>query len=147
MLRCKTKWVSGVLALLFACVLAAGCSEQDTLSEQQVGALEQRVRDRWQTLVARDFSATWEFESPNYRSVFSKSMYKHQFSYGVEWELTGVEVVNYDARAAVASVVVRVMSRSTKPTSAASKAIGATPIFIREKWLLIDGEWWHGVNY
>ena len=109
--------------------------------------MEQRVRDRWQTLIDRDFAAAWEYESPNYRSVFSKSMYKHQFSYGVEWELTGVEVVHYDASAAVASVVTRVMSRSTKPTSAASEAIGAVPIVFREKWFLIDGQWWHGVRF
>jgi len=124
-----------------------GCSEPRELTTEQAVALEQRVRDRWQTLVNRDFDAAWEFETPNYRSVFSKSMYRQQFSYSVEWELTGVSILNYDAPAAVASVVARVMTKSTKPTSAATKAIGARPLSIREKWILIDGEWWHSVNY
>ena len=135
------------LFLIAWLVLATACSGPDELTPEQASALEQRDRDRWQAVIDRDFAAAWEYESPNYRSVFAKSMYKHQFSYGVEWELTGVEVVHYDAPAAVSSVVARVMTKSTKPTSAASKAIGAKPLSIREKWILIDGEWWHSVNY
>ena len=73
-------------------------------------------------------------------------MYERRFSYMVEWELTSVEVVNYDAAAAVASVAVRVMSRPVKQTSAASKAIGAVPTRFVEQWILQDGEWWYSAN-
>lgn len=136
----------GPLAILVAALLATllgACADPDTLSEQQAGALEQRVRDRWQTIIARDFDRTWEFETPNYRSVFSKQLYAKKFSYGVEWELTEVEITHYDGRAAVASVAARVMTKSTKHTNTASQALGARPIIVREKWMLIDGEWWH----
>jgi hypothetical protein len=64
----------------------------------------------------------------------------------VDWELTGVEVLNYDAVAAVASVAVRVMSEPTKRTSTASFELGAVPVTFHEKWLFIDGEWWHSAN-
>jgi len=138
---------SSLLPIAVLALLATACSAPDELTPEQASALDQRVRERWQTLMARDFDAAYEYESPNYRGVFSKSLYKKQFSYGVEWELTGVDIIHYDAPAAVASVVARVMTRSTKPTSAASKAIGAMPINIREKWILIDGEWWHSVNF
>ena len=60
--------------------------------------------------------------------------------------MTAVEVVNYDAAAAVASVAVRVMSRPTKLTSTASRAIGAVPVTINEQWMFIDGKWWHSAN-
>ena len=60
--------------------------------------------------------------------------------------MTSVEVVDYDADAAVASVVAGVMSKSTKQTSAASRALGAVPTTIREKWIFTDGEWWHSTN-
>lgn len=135
-----------MLVWLALVMLVSACSDPDKLSQEQAQALEQRVQARWQTLMARDFEKTWEFATPNYRSVFSKRMYAKKFSYGVEWELTGVEVLNYDARAAVASVAAWVMTKPTKHTSTASKALGARPIIIREKWILIDGEWWHSAN-
>jgi hypothetical protein len=55
--------------------------------------------------------------------------------------LTGVDVLHYDADAAVASVAVRVMSESTKQTTLASN-MGALPDTVSEKWFFIDGEWW-----
>lgn len=140
-------WKTLRLALFFivASVLS-GCSDPDVLSPEQTVALEQRVRERWQTIMDRDFEKTWEYSTPNYRSVFSKRMFVKTFSYQIEWELTGVEVLHYDARAAVASVGARVMTTPTKPISMASKALGTRPITVREKWMLIDGEWWHSAN-
>jgi hypothetical protein len=44
-------------------------------------------------------------------------------------------------------VVVRVMSKPTKQTSAAAKAIGAMPRELRERWILVDREWWFSANY
>ena len=118
----------------------------DGLSPEQVAALEQRVRERWQALSARDYESTWEFSTPVYRSIFPKDLYVLQFSYTVERELTGVEVLNYDASAAVASVTARVMSKPLKLTSTASRSIGAIPVTVHEKWILIDGEWWFSAD-
>jgi hypothetical protein len=39
------------------------------------------------------------------------------------------------------------MSSPIKQTSAASVAIGAVPVTINERWMFIDGEWWHSANY
>jgi hypothetical protein len=130
-----------VIAMLLV-LLLAGCSQPEDLSEQQLTALQERVANRWQTKIDREFEKTWEYSTPAFRDVFPKRLYPLQFSYAVEWELTGVEVVNYDARAAVASVVVRVMSKPTKLTSKASEALGAVETALREQWILIDGEWW-----
>lgn len=116
------------------------------LTAEQVAALELRVRERWQALIERDFEQVWEFSTPTFRGIFPKSMYVHNFSYAVAWELTSIDVVNYDANAAVASVAVGVMSQSTKQVSSASRALGAVPITIREKWIFADGEWWHSTN-
>jgi hypothetical protein len=73
-------------------------------------------------------------------------MYTSQFSYMVERELTSVEILNYDAAAAVASVAVGVMSRPVKQTSAASAAIGAVPVEFVEQWILRNKTWWYSVN-
>ncbi|MFV8818299.1 hypothetical protein [Haliea sp. E17] len=104
--------------------------------------LEQRAEERWRARIAHDWGKAWEYESPAFREVFPKQLYVKKFSYTANWELTGLEVIEYDPEAAVASVVVRVMSRPTKQTSAAARAIGAMQRELHEKWILVDGEWW-----
>ena len=138
---CRT-WVVVLLALV-----CGACADSDQLTEKQVAALEQRVRDRWQALSERDFEKAWEFTTPTFRASFPKQLYVKKFSYAVEWELTGVEFVNYDAPAAVASVVARVMSKPTKQTSTASLLVGPIPNNLRERWIFADGEWWFSANY
>lgn len=150
MLRSLTSMPAGALrmgAVLLLALLCAACAERNELSEAQTAALEQRVRDRWQALAARDFGKAWEYTTPTYRASFPKQLYVKNFSYAVEWELTAVEVVNYDAPAAVASVVVRVMSTPTKQTSTASVLVGAIPNSLRERWIFADGQWWFSANY
>ena len=127
--------------------LSVGCATGPHWDAEQRNVLEGRVRDRWHALEVRDFEKAWEYTSPNYRAIFSKQLYVQNFSYAVEWELTGVEIVNYDNDAAVASVVVRVMSKPTKQTSSASVALGATPSTLRERWIFADGQWWFSSNY
>jgi hypothetical protein len=142
----KSRWLAITLLVGFV-GLSAGCASGPTWDDKQRGVLEQRVRERWHALVARDFEKAWEYCSPAYRARFSKQLYVKKFSYGVKWELTGVEIVNYDGAAAVASVVVRVMSEPTKQTSSASVAIGAIPTTLRERWIFAEGRWWFSANY
>jgi hypothetical protein len=143
--KLRNVWFASLL-IVFA--LASGSCVADTLalSSEQAATLEQRVRARWQALTARDYAGAWSYESPVYRKAFPPELYVLQFSYEVQRELTEVEIVNYDAAAAVASVAVRVMSTPTKRTSSASQAIGAVPVTIHERWISIDGEWWHSAN-
>lgn len=126
--------------------LLTACSPSNELSEESQNALRERVIERWQLMISGDYEAAWEYSTPNYRSVFSKQLFAKQFSNTLDRELTGVEVLAYDGRAAVASVAVRVMSKPTKLTSSASAALGALPVTIREKWILIDGVWWYSVK-
>ncbi len=137
----------GVLAL----VLLGGCQEAaeepTELTEAQRQDLQNRVEERWQARIAHDWGKAWEYSSPAYREVFPKHLYVKKFSYTADWELTGIEITHYDRSAAVASVVVGVMSRPTKQTSAAAKALGAMPRELHERWILVDGEWWFSANY
>ena len=134
-----------MLTLLTACAERPG--EPAELTEEQIKALEIRAEERWQARIAHDWGKAWEYSSPAYREVFPKHLYVKKFSYTANWELTGLEVTNYDPHAAVASVVVRVMSKPTKQTSAAAKAVGAMPRELHERWILVDGEWWFSANY
>lgn len=137
----------GVVALLLAGGCQQGSEESAEVTDAQLQDLQKRVEERWQARIAHDWGRAWEYSSPAYREVFPKHLYVKKFSYTADWELTGIEVTNYDRSAAVASVAVGVMSRPTKQTSAAAKALGAMPRELREKWILIDGEWWFSANY
>ncbi|EED31013.1 conserved hypothetical protein [gamma proteobacterium NOR5-3] len=122
----------------------AGCASTPKLTNSDKAQLLERAEARWHALMVRDWESAYAFMSPAYRDVFSYPMFRQRFSYSVKWELTSVELVNYDAPAAVASVAIGVMSRPVKPTSAASKALGATPARIVEQWVNKDGSWWYG---
>ena len=150
MLRTVVGHWAGLLggSILLLCLASGvGCSNSGELSDERQAALKHRVEERWLALEARDFGKAWEYMTPSYRAIFPKHLYVEKFSYAVEWELTGVEVVNYDGAAAVASVVVRVMSKPTKQTSSASVAIGAIPRNLRERWIFSEGEWWYSTSY
>jgi hypothetical protein len=148
MLGIDTNISSGWFRLLVVAALLAGCSPQSggELTETSQAQLEQRVHDRWQTKIAHDWGGLWEYSSPTYRRVFSKDLYIRKYSYALNWELTSIEVVNYDADAAVASVAVRVMSEPAKHTSSASQAVGAIPHTYMERWIYDKGKWWHSAN-
>ncbi|MFV0478772.1 MAG: hypothetical protein ACK5ME_13195 [Parahaliea sp.] len=108
--------------------------------------LEQRVQARWQARIGRDYEKLYEFSTPNFRRVFPMQLYVKGFSYGLDWELTEVEILNYDGGAAVASVAVRVMSKPAKQTSQAAFRGGAVPMTIIEQWLYVDGQWWYSAT-
>ena len=144
----KKNLVSLVTVMSVAFLLAA-CSSSEEPSDSADPDLERlkiRVEQRWQARTVRDWEAAWEYTTPNYRAIFPKRLYINKFSYAVDSELTAIEVVNYDALAAVASVAVRVMSSPTKQTSAASRSIGALPYTFNEQWLYVDGDWWFSAN-
>ena len=137
--------LAGAFLLLFLASCAGLGGPPRELTEADKAALVERVTARWEAMERKDFAATWDFATPAYRAVFPREYHARNFTYTVDWELTAVEVLAYDADAAVASVAVRVMSRPTKQT-AVSAQFGAIPTTVREKWVSIDGEWWHSVS-
>ena len=134
----------GLVALLIAVV--AACTSGPRLTDERRAELLERAEARWRALEQRDFDTAWTYTSPAYQEVFPKALYRHKFSYMVDWQLTGVEFLTYDRGAAVASVTARVMSSPVKYTSAASAAIGAVPSIFHERWVFVDGEWWFSAN-
>ena len=169
----RSRWVMG-LSLCLSVVLSA-CSQQEAevaaapekpkkatrmlafeapppreirltgLTEEQKASLVNRVEEKWRAMEQRDFDTVYEYTTPNYRKIFSKSMFLNKFGPGMRWELTGIDVLNYDADAAVASVGAGVMTQSTINTSLASES-GLVSDTVNEQWFLIDGEWWNNAK-
>jgi len=119
--------------------------EVSGLTDEQKAALVSRVEEKWRAMERRDFAAVYEYTTPNYRKVFSKPMFLNRFAFDLRWQLTGVEILNYDAEAAVASVAVRVMSEPANETALAP-GVGKISNTVKEQWFLIDGEWWNNAK-
>jgi hypothetical protein len=94
-------------------------------------------------LETNDYACAYEFLSPAYREVFTEQMYRNRYFSDLNRRLTGVNVVAYDSDAAVASVVVGVMSRPSVETTSASRAVVVVPANLTEAWLWEKGEWWY----
>ena len=124
--------------ILIATVFIFGTSSAEINTKE----LEQRAKARWDTIINYNFGETYNYETPNYRAVFTKDLYIGQFSHGMAWNLTKIEDIKYDRTTNVATVVLLV---ETKPRN--SKGLDATvktaSVEIREKWLHIKGRWWH----
>lgn len=144
----KITSASFALMILSSLMLLPACSNQapKVLDGSDLESLEQRVSARWTALIAKDFGAAYDYTTPTYRRTFPKRLYVNNFSPLLEWQLTRVELLNYDASAAVASVAVRVMSKSSDE-NAPSAIFGAIPQTLRERWIYRDGEWWYSNNY
>jgi len=126
-----------VLAIVFQ-----GCASQSMLTDLLKQDLVQRVELRWGLLAGRDYIDAWQFSTPEYKKLFPQNTYYINFHGMIEYELTGVHLLAYDARSAVASVAVRVMILPRPGAPAASLAFGKTSTTIDEKWKLVDDSWY-----
>ena len=133
--------------LFIACVLSLlillGCAGQAVLTQELQDKLVERIERRWEFYGAKDYIGAWDFSTPEYRKIFPRESYYKNFHGLLELELTGVRLLAYDARAAVASVAVRVMISPRPGAPAASLALGKSPTTIDETWKLVDGNWYY----
>ncbi len=144
MLSRKLVFLSYTLAAVGA-FLAFESAAEGELTERQRADLIERVETRWSALADQDWDTLYSLQSPVYRSVFTKDMHAVVGFGSVDRELTSVEIVNYDRGAAVASVAVGVMTRSTKQTPATSDALQTLQTEVIEQWILRNNEWWFSV--
>jgi hypothetical protein len=140
-----TKEVKREPTLTFKAPPETAIDKVSDLTDEQKDRLVSRVEEKWHAMERRDFGTVYEYTTPNYRKVFSKRMFLNKFGPGIRWELTGVDILNYDAEAAVATVGVRVITESTTAGSPASGS-GKVADTVKEQWLLIDGEWWNNAK-
>ena len=107
-----------------------------------IDALKERVKKRWMAKIDYDFASAYKFQTPAYKDVFSKELYVHLFSKNLVWELKGVNGIEFDEVSEVATVKVDIETSSVNPVNGDRKST-ALPARLTEKWLHIDGQWWH----
>tara|TARA_B100000902_G_scaffold178660_1_gene171936 strand:+ start:413 stop:856 length:444 start_codon:yes stop_codon:yes gene_type:complete len=131
------------IAYVLSYLVLLGCAGQTSLNQQLQDKLVERIERRWEFYAAKDYAGAWDLSTPEYRKIFPRESYYKNFHGLLELELTGVRLLAYDARAAVASVAVRVMISPRPGAPAASLALGKSPTTIDETWKLVDGNWYY----
>ena len=129
-----TRLTLTVLLLLLLVACGAEPSEQ---------SLDERVLARWGHMVERDFQAAWVFYTPGFRQTNPQQAFANEMAQRpVRW--TGVEWMGAECAADVCEVTVRVGFRAVGAPSGMSSVEVVRDL--RERWLLIDGQWWYSPN-
>lgn len=131
-----------ILLLLFAVTGCENTAQQSQESEQALSsldALEVRAAERWDALIQGDFHAAYRYASPAYRELYTPQQFAARFGRQVLWEKVDVgpiEPLTEDA----ARVGITIHFRYHQTESGQTLE---TSTFVRESWILVDGEWWH----
>lgn len=110
--------------------------------ETRQAALKQRVMDRWDALIRKDFAAAYAFTSPEYRKLFSLNNFKGQFGNKTSWQR--VEVIKVDFKGDDAATVGITLHFAYYPPQAV-KALDMKT-YVNESWVFVDGQWWYLVQ-
>jgi len=122
------------LALCIAMLLAACASTGGGNPQEQV---RQRASERWQALVAGEFSRAYTYLSPSFRAVVSPDGYRMRFGNAVNW--LGSEVVEVNCPETTRCLArVRI---DFKPLLS-RKIDDKMSTHVDETWLFQEGQWW-----
>lgn len=128
------RWISLCASLCVALTLSACASLGGGTPEEQV---RQRATERWQALVAGQFSRAYSYNTPGFKAVVSPDGYHNRFGSALTW--LGAEVIRVDCSEANKCIaLVRVDFRPV--LSRQNRAKLSTQI--DETWLFEDRQWW-----
>jgi len=129
-LRSLSLWPS-----LCACLVLAACASVGSGNAPDL--VHQRASERWQALVAGEFSRAYAYNTPSFRAVVSLDSYRNRFGAAIVW--LGAEVVGVDCpQTDKCTAHLRI---DYKPLL--SKKIGdKMSTYVDETWLSEGGQWW-----
>jgi hypothetical protein len=122
--------------------MIVGCAGVGGSSATPEAAVQARANQRWQFLVAGKLDDAYQMLAPGYRAVKSADAYKSDLSPTVKWlsaEIAGVTCGSPEACDAKVKL-------EAKPIGPSSLARTNIVTYFDEKWILVDGQWWHFPN-
>lgn len=120
-------------------VPAAEASSVADTAEKRREILQKRVTARWDALIRKDFAAAYSFNSPAYRTLYSKERFQSSFGNKVNWKR--VEVVKVDFKgedAATVGINLYIVYNALQM----GKPIDMKT-YVEEPWVYVDGQWWY----
>ena len=132
-------WRLPLLPFLLVAGLAWAATDTMSAPADREQALRQRVHERWETLIRKDWAAAYPFEAPVYRAAYSLNQYQRKFGKGVIWETARVDQVLFEGDE-VATVYVNVQYQMAKLIAGEVHRFSSQ---VTEKWIRSDDQWWH----
>lgn len=121
-------------------VAASSTTSGLDISSDPKAVLERRVTDRWKLLIAGDASRAYTYLTPGYRTTVTEQQYGDWLrSRQIKW-ISGKYVDRDCASAEMCEVSVLVAVQTKLP---GVPGVQETAAAVPEKWLLIDGVWYH----
>jgi len=132
----RSPWrrIAALAPLCASLVLAACASLGGKAPQDQV---RQRASERWQALVAGDFTKAYNYSTPGYRAVVNADAFRGRHGTAVKW--VGSEVVSVkcpEATRCLANIRLEVQPLL------GGRFGDKIDTHIDETWLLEDGQWW-----
>jgi hypothetical protein len=122
--------------------LAGGCAGIGGLAGTPESAVKARATQRWQMLIAGKFDDAYQLLAPGYRAVKSPNAYREDLSTAVRW--ISAEIVSVkcdDAEKCDAKVKLE-----ARPVLIGGSSRANIVTHFDEKWIRVDGQWWHFPN-
>ncbi len=129
------RWIS-IGATLCAVLTLSACASLGGGNPQE--QVRQRATQRWQALVAGEFSRAYTYTTPAFRAVISVDAYRSRFGAAVTWlgaEVTRVECPEADK----CTTQLRIEFRPTMSRKSSDKV----STYLDETWLFEGGQWWY----
>ncbi len=130
-LRSMSRWL-----MLSACLVLAACASVDS-GANAAEQVRQRALERWQALVAGEFTRAYSYNTPGFRAVVTPDGYRTRFGTGVVW--LGSEVV--DVNCPEAAKCIARLRIDMKPLLS-RKVNDKISTHVEETWLFEAGQWW-----
>lgn len=123
--------------------MVVGCAGVGGSSATPEAAVQARATQRWQFLVAGKLDDAYQMLAPGYRAVKSADAYKSDLAPVVKW--LSAEAVSATCQSPEAcDARIKLEAKPILPTT----KFGQTNIvtYFDEKWIRVDGQWWHFPN-
>jgi len=129
----RARWKSLCVGVCASITLVA-CASLGGKPEEQV---HQRATERWQALVAGQFSSAYSYTTPGFRAAVSPDSYRNRFGSAITW--LGAEVIRVNC--SEADKCVALVRIDYKPVTGRQSAPKIST-HVDETWLFEDRQWW-----
>ncbi len=137
----KTRIVTGKsisIYIIFILLMYSGCAENAVKKESDEETLRKRAEAYWAHKVRREFDQSYEYEDPFFRKNVTMVRYIQTIPAGrITWTGAGVERISLNGDKAEIDMKVAVS------IVVSSKRNIEQDVRITDKWVKVDGVWYH----
>jgi len=125
-------------ALAVSVALLGGCAT--TSSDTPEEAVSQRVQERWNLLLKKDYEKAYTYLTPAQRAIVTSQGYSGKFGQGAEWVSANLQSVTCDNQERCNAIV------QIKTNVMAKGFSGPITTRATEVWVKDEGNWWFHQN-